>query len=50
VDVREQLGGDWEMISNSHPYERTSAFGITFAVPVPANGEVKLTYRVRVRT
>jgi hypothetical protein len=50
VDVREQLGGDWEMISNSHPYERTSAFGITFAVQVPANGEVKLTYRVRVRT
>jgi hypothetical protein len=50
VEVREQLGGDWEMVSNSHPYEKTSAFGITFAVAVPANGEVKLTYRVRVRT
>jgi hypothetical protein len=50
VEVREQLGGDWEMVSNSHPYEKSSAFGITFAVPVPANGEVKLTYRVRVRT
>ena len=50
VEVREQLGGDWEMVSNSHPYEKSSAFGVTFAVPVPANGEAKLTYRVRVRT
>ena len=50
VEVREQLGGDWEMISNSHPFERSSAFTVTFAVPVPANGETKLIYRVRVRT
>jgi hypothetical protein len=50
VEVREQLGGEWEMISNSHPYEKSSAFTVTFAVPVPANGEVKLAYRVRVRT
>jgi hypothetical protein len=50
VEVREQLGGDWEMISHSHPYEKSSAFTVTFAVPVPANGETKLTYRVRVRT
>jgi hypothetical protein len=38
------------MISNSHAYEKSSAFTVTFAVPVPANGETKLTYRVRVRT
>jgi len=50
IEVREQLGGDWEMISNSHPFERSSAFTVTFAVPVPANGETKLIYRVRVRT
>ncbi len=50
VEVREQLGGDWEMVSNSHPYEKSSAFAVTFAVPVPANGEAKLAYRVRVRT
>jgi hypothetical protein len=50
VEVREQVGGDWEMISNSHPYEKSSAFTVTFAVPVPADGEAKLTYRVRVRT
>jgi hypothetical protein len=50
VEVRETVGGDWEMISNSHPYEKSSAFTVTFAVPVPANGDTKLTYRVRVRT
>ena len=50
IEVREQLGGDWEMISNSHPFEKSSAFTVTFAVPVPAHGEAKLTYRVRVRT
>ena len=49
VEVREQLGGDWEMLANSHPFEKLSAFGVSFAVPVPAGGEAKLTYRVRVR-
>ncbi len=50
VEVREQLGGDWEMLANSHPFEKLSAFGVSFAVPVPAGGESKLTYRVRVRS
>lgn len=50
VEVREQLGGDWEILTSSHSYEKLSAFGVSFAVPVPANGEAKLTYRVRVRT
>ena len=49
VEVRDQVGGDWEMVSNSHPFEKLSASGISFSVPVPANGEAKLTYRVRVR-
>jgi hypothetical protein len=50
VEVREQVGGDWEMISSSHPFEKLSASGISFSVPVAANGEAKLTYRVRVRS
>ncbi len=50
VDVREQIGGDWEMLSNSFPYEKLSASGVSFSVPVPANGQAVLTYRVRVRT
>jgi len=50
VEVRDQVGGDWEMVSNSHPFEKVSAFGVSFSVPVPAGGESKLTYRVRVRS
>jgi len=50
VEVREQLGGDWEMVSNSHPFDKVSAFGVSFPVPVPAGGEAKLTFRVRVRS
>ena len=50
VEVREQLGGDWEMVSNSHPFEKLSASGVSFSVPVASNGEAKLTYRVRVRS
>jgi len=49
VEVREQVGGDWEMLASSHPYEKVSAFGVEFKVPVPADGEATLTYRVRVR-
>jgi len=50
VEVKEEVGGDWEMVSNSHPFEKLSAFGVAFSVPVPANGEAKLTYKVRVRS
>jgi hypothetical protein len=50
VDVREPVGGDWEILSSSYPYEKLSAFGVSFAVPVPANGEATLSYRVRVHT
>jgi len=49
VEVREQVGGDWEMLSSTHPYEKVSAFGVEFRVGVPADGEAKLAYRVRVR-
>ena len=49
VEVRDQLGGDWEMLANSHPFEKLSASGVAFAVPVPADGQAVLTYRVRVR-
>ena len=49
VEVLEPLGGDWTMLDNSHPFERTNAFEARFVIPVAADGEAKLTYRVRVR-
>jgi hypothetical protein len=50
VEVRERIGGDWQILSSSYPYVKLSAFGVSFAVPVPANGQATLAYRVRVHT
>jgi hypothetical protein len=50
VLVREQFPGDWTVVESSVPARKSGAFTAEFAVPVPAGGEAKLTYRVRVRT
>jgi len=47
VQVNEPIGGDWEMLSSSLKYEKTAAFAARFDVPVKANGETVLKYRVR---
>jgi len=49
VVVNEPIGGDWEMLRSTIPATKTSAFSARFDVPVPANGETKLNYRVRVK-
>lgn len=49
VLVRETFPGDWTIVESSVPAKKLSAFVAEFAVPVPAGGEGKLTYKVRVR-
>jgi hypothetical protein len=49
VEVNEPLAGDWTMLSSNYKYEKTAAFAARFNVPVAANGESVLKYRVRVR-
>lgn len=49
VTVLEPLSGDWQILESSHPYEKKDAFSAQFKVNVPKDGEVKVTYRVRVR-
>jgi hypothetical protein len=49
VDVNEPIAGDWRMISASHTHTKTDAWAAQFTVPVAANGETVLKYRVRVR-
>lgn len=49
VEVEENIGGDWEMLAHSHPYQKRSAFVVVFSVPVAAGGQATLSYRVRVR-
>jgi len=49
VQVNEPIGGSWEMISSTYKYTKTAAFAAQFEVPVKANGESVLKYRVQVK-
>ena len=49
VLVNEPIGGDWKILESTFKWEKTAAFAARFTVPVPANGESVLKYRVRVR-
>ncbi len=48
VNVIEPVSGDWEILNSSHKYEKTSAHEIRFTVIVPEDGNVQVTYNVRV--
>jgi hypothetical protein len=49
VDVVEPASGDWEIVSSSLPATKDDANTFSFRVPVPARGNARLEYRVRVR-
>lgn len=50
VDVVEPMPGDWTIISeDSIPHLKKDAHTAIFTLDVPADSEVKLSYRVRVR-
>jgi hypothetical protein len=49
VLVEEMIPGDWEMLSQSHSFEKLQANRIRFEVPVAQNKEAKVKYRVRYR-
>lgn len=49
VSVNEPFSGDWQILSSSFPYKKTSATSARFHVPVPAHGKAVLTYRVHVQ-
>ena len=48
VEVNEPIGGTWKMLRSSHEWTKTAAWAAQFSVPVAADGEAKLKYRVRV--
>jgi hypothetical protein len=47
VFVEEPIPGDWEMLSNTHPFEKLSAHLMRFEVPIAKDKEVKVKYRIR---
>jgi len=48
VEVNEPVGGTWRMIQSSHEHTKTAAWAAQFQVPVGADAEAVLKYRVRV--
>ncbi len=48
VEVREPIGGQWEILRSSLAHEKVSAQEILFRVPVPKEGATVLTYTVEV--
>ena len=48
VDVQEERGGEWSVLSSWVPAEKLSSTLTRFRAKVPARGEAALTYRVRV--
>ena len=49
VEVFEPVGGDWEITQESMPHVKKDAHTFTFNPSIPARGNVKITYRVRIK-
>jgi len=49
VEVIEPVNGDWEIVRSSHEAKKEDSRTFVFKVDVPARGETKITYRVRIR-
>ncbi len=49
VTVVEHLTGDWRILQSSHKYAKKDGSTVEFAVEVPKDGEVKVTYTARTK-
>jgi hypothetical protein len=49
VTLVEPVGGDWQVLSSSHPYTTMDASTFSLSPEVPAGGATPVEYRVRVR-
>jgi len=49
VEVREPVGGDWEVVNSNYKSEKLDATTIGFQIPVAKDGTSTLDYRVRVK-
>jgi hypothetical protein len=49
IRLVEPIGGDWQILSESHPHRKIAADRAEWLLPVPGKGKVIVEYRVRVR-
>jgi len=47
LKIVETIDGDWEMLSNSHEFEKKDANHLEFVVPVSAHSKLTVKYKVR---
>lgn len=50
VALIETMRGDWRVLEASHDHAKPDAFTLRFDIDIPADGEVTVTYRVRIRS
>lgn len=50
VGIIEPVSGDWQVLESSVPYKKLNADTLRFDVDIAKDQEVKVTYRVQVRT
>jgi len=49
VEVREPVSGDWTILTESQKSKKEDAHTFTYALKIPARGNQKVTYKVRVK-
>ena len=49
IEVREPVGGDWEVLNSNYKWTKLDATTIGFSIPVEKDGTATLDYRVRVK-
>jgi hypothetical protein len=49
VEVREPIGGDWEILDSNFKWTKLDSGTVGFSIPVEKDGSATLTYRVRVK-
>jgi len=49
VEVREPVGGDWEVVDSNFKWTKLDATTLSFSIPVDKNGTATLDYRVHVK-
>ena len=49
VEVREPIGGDWEVLNATYKWTKLDASTIGFQIPIDKDGTATLDYRVRVK-
>lgn len=49
VLVQEPIGGDWKVVSESHPHKKANSHLAVWKIDIPAEGKTTLTYRVQTK-